>query len=1847
MLNFAEMVFGVKFDEHAIITEDRLSPTEFFQNIAPEHFTAPTLEQIEELAKLADLDERELYLFLAYESWFPDSFKGSDIDSPEFRLSLSEKLIRHVFFQKFLFYSGDSWRQISDIAGALSSLYPTLKGEKPWETLVESLLALVSHARTGTPDNLRPFLTVRAELWGRELRRLVAKVASAGEVVFSLTSNLNEEKAFQYLPVVNCRECGETGWVSILSERNSIKITDYSYFYDKYFDAYSRIRMMFPYDGQKETSQMDVARICPECLRFDYEVGPNSDPSCRACGSTETIRVLVPKLSVQDKAKNKQYVCPFCKSEDSIVLTGVRSPTAISSVLSQIFASRFNDDKKTLTFSDSVQDAAHRAGFVNSRSWRFGLRGSIQRYLQDEGEDLSLEDFREGFVNHYRKIWSPEKFVSYFIAPNMTWLRTYENMIKEGKLDDFSFEEYLFNLIKKRLKYEILLEYGLNSSLGRSLDKSLSSVIAYPSEDIIRVADNARERVINELNLCQDSTIESFRHMVIGFLYVMRASGAFNDDVYSNISKTPNFNDVYYPNRKWFPGPLYGHSKPRFICHESSLSLPSIFDHAAGGKYSGIVAASLGDFDLNREKYGDIAEIIFRELSSSGVLKSFPNESHYELWGLNQEKLKVTSNVSRLVCDHCGSRISSATENAALWVGSPCRRFKCQGRYRLDKSATKGYYGRIYGEGDIFRIIAKEHTGLLNRDARKEIETSFKREGEERKPWDVNTLSCTPTLELGIDVGDLSSVILCNVPPSQSEYFQRVGRAGRKDGNAFAMTIANAIHRDLYFYADPLDMIRGKISPPFLFLQASAVLERQFTAYSFDTWVKLGGNPGPLSLGAIPPKVGGCLADLDNQESKRFPNNFYLFVKQNLTDLLQGFFNLFDKIDSNGLSELNIDTKNALISFATGDGEKRSPMSVKIYDSFKGVLGQINSLSSVITELKAMITDLKKKPKDASFDEEIKKLKMEQTAIAALIRELRKKEVFNFLSDEGILPNYAFPEAGVILKAVLRRDEKEKEDDSGDKVKYPKMVYEYNRSASSALSEFAPDNTFYADGRKLNIDQIDVQTSQSEYWRLCPNCSHAQLEVTGQDTHSCPRCGSPAWADFGQVRKMLKVRMVYSNGEIGKNLISDDSDDRRTVFYSRKLMADIDEKKGVKPVYVIPNPDFTFGLDYIEKAVLREINFGERNAGGEKITIAGLEEQRKGFRICKYCGKIQINDKPPQHTYVCPARNLSADNPFEECLFLYREFQTEVLRLLIPATTMDNAKTRTESFAALINLGLKEQFGNVSHLNSYVSEVPVRDHDYRKQYLMIYDSIPGGTGYLKQIAGKPQTLFEILEKALSVLEDCSCASDPNKDGCYHCLFAYRQKNRNIGFISRKMAISLAKSILSGKIVVDKDVKSVADIPSDSLCESELESNFIAALPLLSSSAGPIKVNKTFINGKACFRLKIGSVVWEVEPQVTLDENYGVQPGTRADFVLWPRRGLDKRSPVAIYLDGFHFHKFKVEDDTLKREAVRRSGLFKVFTLSYKDVQSVFEPQGDYISPSLSEDLMPSGNFMYVPIVQAGKAENLKPGKLSPMRLLLRYLESPNSESLFQTHAKAYSFSLLNNAPVQEDLFNKWLTGSKTVASAFDLPWPDFPRSDTMCGIFSPSTVDSNLQILAGSNPRDPRNVSRDVSVFAILNDVPEERTEKFEADWNGFWHFFNLMQFSKSFLAATKVGLSKSGYYGILAPPEEIIPESDQEFIDSGVSDDWKEIFPDLYGDEAKTAARRLMAAGFPAPSSVGYELIGPGSSVVAQAEMVWELQRVAWLLPEQEIYKEAFIAANFTVFCGESDIDPSIFSRK
>ena len=96
--------------------------------------------------------------------------------------------------------------------------------------------------------------------------------------------------------------------------------------------------------------------------------------------------------------------------------------------------------------------------------------------------------------------------------------------------------------------------------------------------------------------------------------------------------------------------------------------------------------------------------------------------------------------------------------------------------------------------------VVRERADLWNRY----VETDF-------KLGKINVLSATPTLEMGIDIGDLSSVLLCSVPPAQANYTQRIGRAGRRTGNAYLPTLATGRPHDLYFWAQPREMLAGDI----------------------------------------------------------------------------------------------------------------------------------------------------------------------------------------------------------------------------------------------------------------------------------------------------------------------------------------------------------------------------------------------------------------------------------------------------------------------------------------------------------------------------------------------------------------------------------------------------------------------------------------------------------------------------------------------------------------------------------------------------------------------------------------------------------------------------------------------------------------------------------------------------------------------------------------------------------------------------------------------------------------------------------------------------------------------------
>jgi DEAD/DEAH box helicase domain-containing protein len=233
--------------------------------------------------------------------------------------------------------------------------------------------------------------------------------------------------------------------------------------------------------------------------------------------------------------------------------------------------------------------------------------------------------------------------------------------------------------------------------------------------------------------------------------------------------------------------------------------------------------------------HADLFELVFEAAAETGVVTQLEIDGQpAEVYALAREHVFADVNVATMACTECGRHHRVPTVAASTWDGIPCTKPGCEGLYHSDGKRQNSYLDRLFSHPRNRRVVAREHTSLLEADDRRRLETRFI---QGTNDWDPNTLSATPTLEMGIDIGDLSSLLLCSVPPEQANYIQRIGRTGRRDGNSLNMTIVNGRPHDLQFWAEPEAMISGAVQPPGVYLEAIAVLKRQIAAASLDRWV--------------------------------------------------------------------------------------------------------------------------------------------------------------------------------------------------------------------------------------------------------------------------------------------------------------------------------------------------------------------------------------------------------------------------------------------------------------------------------------------------------------------------------------------------------------------------------------------------------------------------------------------------------------------------------------------------------------------------------------------------------------------------------------------------------------------------------------------------------------------------------------------------------------------------------------------------------------------------------------------------------------------------------------------------
>lgn len=1830
MLEFARLIFGEDFDATSIIQESRKTAREHIEdtdNLEIRYFEPPGPEHHE---ALSPSNHRTIGEYVATQAklWF-----GKDIDlgTPADRALLGKELRSHNFLRTFLQYfekrrMQDGHEEIlkTAVVEEQAMLAELASRRASWDEehhrlLLNSFISLCALARS----QLQPsayFLQLRSELWMRELSRMVASVHPEPTIRFSM--DLPKDHPQQHLAAMHCRDCGVMGWGGVQKANEDKLIPELDKFYSAFFakNPDPRLRFVFPVATDSQTSESLVQPyLCGSCLSL-FESKDGACPSCptkaydsRSPADTCTFRVESPQRTIQrQNVRVADKSCPFCESSTGLTIVGSRAASLTSVGLSQLFGSPYNDDKKAMAFSDSVQDASHRAGFFSARTYQIVLRTALYQVIAANEEGLSVAQLSDRFPAHWLSKRGQTDFVGTFIPPQIEWLKEYETFKEDRSLPQGSL---LPAKVVDRLKWEVIREFGMQCRIGRTLEKSAAAATHLADAPLTQAALKITKDFHDLSSAFSSIGEEDARCLVAGLCERLRTNGGvyhrFLESYLTKRGEEYLFNQYNGESLPRIPRPGTG-NRPTFF---STFPVKDSFERLVASGTSPTWAEHwvrkwLGSIIGERAKDLDVRPMIERvvkAITESGLWQrhEVPGPGPDYAWSLDPSLLLVSREISNHACQTCGHQVTTSRVAKDLWNGVPCLRHKCQGRYLASTSTESSFFGDLYERGDVVRMRAAEHTGMLDRPAREKVEKEFMREPS--LSTDVKLLSCTPTMEMGVDVGDLSTVLLCSVPPEQANYLQRVGRGGRRDGNSLALTVATSDAHDLSHYESPLKMLAGDVSMPAIFLRAPAVLERQLTAFCIDRWIESSASA------RIPDKMEALYVQLSQEPDKpvsigAFPHALYNFIELHLTLLIDGFVAMFDR------NELDQESIDYLRVFIQGDNHEQGSLAYKINSALAAAHRDRESLMTRRNALhKAVASNKAKTPRDEKLDMDLAQMTAERKGIKGLIDDINGKATLNFLTDEGLIPNYAFPEEGVTLRSIILR-KPEADDEKG---KTRKQEFEHVRPAEAAITELAPGNSFYVEGRKLTIDQVSIDKDDYETWHFCRSCAHLEpVTVASEQYSECPRCHCQGWRDTSLKQQMLKMRQVFVTAWDRKVRNLDQKDDRELTSFNKQTSIDY-ERDAIRKSYSLRAEGATFAFDFIDLITLREVNFGEDRVDANVIQIGGKSLHGIGFQVCGSCGKIQSRKVQAEKRHDISCKNYGKEmdgQAFENTFLLYRELKSEAIRLLIPSLNQDEGRD-TQSFVAAIHLGLKSVFGgHLNHLKLSVQQLPISGSNMRSQHVFIYDSVPGGTGYLKDLTRNEHTFMRVLEKAKEALTGCSCAKDPTLDGCYQCIKAYRFRFVH-NQISRSTALRQIEIILEHRDAIEE--RSPDDALINPLLESELERRFIESL----RQTDGFHLNPEVVDGRPGYLLKIGNSAWKVIPQVELGPKQGIALSSRPDFILKPLRP-SKGLPIAVFLDGFAYHadttldNNRIATDLAKRNAIRMSGDYLVWSLTWADLKGQLPPVGTLLAAHsgnlqiLLKDLAPE--LVHVP--------QFTQTDWNSWHLLLSHLnhlaKSEQAEPIRQWES-AVSIVAFNST-------NKVQTTETQLRSALerlmlgDHPAPVLSLPPDHVASFSD---DSTFRLL-GSVPVSSLHQKCFADALCALwfDDTGDKPSSEFQAEWQELLRMNNFLQFAPRFVSFTRNMVDQGLVTHAIDWLMESEAQSESEAAATKLDQEQLELLESLDPLLQAILVPLLKNSKIPWPE-FGYESMDDqGRCGVSMLELAWPTQKIGIAVPANDI---------------------------
>lgn len=1628
------------------------------------------------------------------------------------------------------------------------------------EACLAAFAGLLSHV--GYVEG-RSLPSVELHLWIRELTRIDREAAPTPAFTWSddggapLGANTDDEaQAFSghTFPAIYCRHCGRSGWGVTLSPANStdLDIGDADIRRDHAsHEGKFRPLLLATREGQEALGHTNTAVGPAENLRW-FGVAQRQilkrAPEGEAAQDGSVLAVLT---HVDDAANedSRNDTCPSCQQRDGIRFLGSAIATQLSVALSTLFGSTNLDpaEKKTLVFTDSVQDAAHRAGFVQARSHSLTVRSVLREAVG--GEAGSLEMLAERVI---QRAGNDASLRYRILPPDQADKREFRQFWEAKTLAKVP--QAVKGRVRRRLAFDAALEFGLQSRLGRTLE--LTGTIAAQVEAapgvMLAAARHAIDEAGGQLSFEDRHSDAVLLAWVRGVLEHMRERGSIEHPwLRKLIEEDGNRYFIWRgrPRSDGMPAFPIGRTAPAFPrVGPAPSSRENVLDPVAGAQswYAQWAARSLS---MSGAEGGVLARLLLKRLAAADVLTVTSNKAGAEVFAIPPSSIIVSPVAEQallgkrhlLVCPVCRGQVPGTAVVVDQLDGAPCVVTRCDGRLARGAGDPGNFYRRFFSSREVQRVIAREHTSLLDDATRVAYENGFK--GKADHPDAPNVLVATPTLEMGIDIGDLSTVMLASLPRSVASYVQRIGRAGRLTGSALNLAFVSGRGDQLPQLGEPTSMINGTVRPPATYVDAEEILRRQYVA-------SLGDVEARAADGVHPERATAAVGSLDAG------SYLHVLATRAETDVehLEAFLDAFGTLATS--------SRDALRAWVTpDDGELTSPLARRLLAESVRWRQQVELLGHRIAEIEKSLPELQHVAELAVATNDEKRAHQSAEASLRLAKrqraELQGEYWIGVLERFGIFPNYTLLDDSVTLDVGLSW----LDPDSGE---YEAQTYAYQRNAALALREFAPGATFYAGGHQVRINAIDLGSKGEAVrsWAFCAACGFS-ADVTEQAAPgSCPRCASAAIADVSQRLDVVEMTRVSSTMRRDEATIDDARDDRIRERFQHVVVADYTPDDITSQWYV---KDFGFGAKHVKNLRLRWLNLGRPAGLGATRLIAGAEVNAELFRVCAECGQLDskaTSNSKYEHRPWCSLRTATDEDT--RSIALSRTLQTEGLLLALPPMTSLGSMFALPSLAAAIKLGLREHIGGApDHLSLEVVVDPVLgDGVDLRDALLLHDLVPGGTGYLAELAN-PVTLRTILLRAYEVVQDCECAGS-GRLSCHKCLLPFAGWG-HAHVVSRVEAEKQLGDILVAGSGAELEqaaappwaITEIASIDFDP--ESKMEQKFRATLRERLQVLGAMVKATPHTAGDRWDITVGGGRTWTLEPQVLIG-------CCKPDFAL--RCGDPNVPAMAIFCDGERYHASmqhnRPADDAEKRQDLRDLGMF-VLAFSWADLDGA------------EHDAPPWFDETAAPIVMAQPGMNLKPAHIDlmrggPMDLLVSWIQSPDPKGL-RDLGRALPFFLAVRPHWRGAIGDE--TGLEATALGL-LDGHRLTRSGTTAWAWHAGAVVAVIRRIAGT--------TSDTGVALILDDADSAVQSGLKEAWRTWLHLSNLLGLR---FTATQLTVRSLVTGASTRVPETAVASGDGAPLEGA----WREIIAQATAEEGPFLAV-LAQDGMPAPE-YGPEVAG------------------------------------------------------